>query len=255
MLFELVVDRAQVEDIASNKCLASIDQKMMVRQGLQAGDILSLRSYRGREALVRLTDPLPEDTGTNIIRLERFTKQALKARLNETIEAEKISCTPVKKIVLVPSIDVTTAHDLDEHIRETLVENQTPEIYVEAIKQTGCALKFVKNPTPEMRIMAVKQNGLALQYIENQTPEMCIMAVKQNGLALMYVENQTEEICLVAVQQNGAALKFVENQTPEICIAAMKQAGYALKYVKKQTPEICLAAVKQSGLALEYVKR
>lgn len=126
MFFELIVDRAQVEDITSNKYLASLDPKIMVKQGLKEGDILKLKSYRGRETLVRLASPLSEDTGTNIIRLERFTKQALKAKLNETIEAEKISCTPIKKIVLVPAIDVTTAHDLDKHIRETLVNNKTP---------------------------------------------------------------------------------------------------------------------------------
>jgi transitional endoplasmic reticulum ATPase len=126
MVFELIMDRAQTEDIASSKCLASMDKKKMVEQGLQVGDILMLTSYRGREALVRLSPPLEEDTGTNIIRLERFTKQALKAKLNETIEAKKIFYSPVKKIVLIPAIDVTTAHDLESHIRETLVNNQTP---------------------------------------------------------------------------------------------------------------------------------
>lgn len=124
--FELVVDRAQVEDTTSNQCLATIDQEMMAQQGLQAGDLLKLKSYRGREVLVRLTDPPAEDTGTNIIRLERFTKQALKAKLNEIIDAEKVSPTPVKKVVLIPSIDVTTAHDLEAHIREVLVKHQTP---------------------------------------------------------------------------------------------------------------------------------
>jgi len=126
MTFELVVDRAQAEDITSNQCLASMDEKMMAKQGLQVGDILMLKSYRGREALVRLGDPLPEDTGTNIIRLERFTKQALKAKLNETIEAKEFTCGPVKKITLIPAIDVTTAHDLESHVRETLVGNRTP---------------------------------------------------------------------------------------------------------------------------------
>ena len=126
MVFELMVDRAQAEDITSSKCLASMDKKKMDEQGLQVGDIVMLKSYRGREVLVRLTTPFEEDTGTNIIRLERFTKQALKAKLNETIEAKTISCGPVKKIVLIPAIDVTTAHDLESHLRETLVNNQTP---------------------------------------------------------------------------------------------------------------------------------
>ena len=97
MVFELIVDRAQAEDITSNKCLASMDKKKMDEQGLQVGDILMLKSYRGREVLVRLTAPLEEDTGTNIIRLERFTKQALKAKLNETIEAKKIILPPCQK--------------------------------------------------------------------------------------------------------------------------------------------------------------
>ena len=126
MTFELIVDRAQAEDVTSNQCLASMDQKMMAKHGLQVGDILMLKSYRGREVLVRLSDPLSEDTGTNIIRLERFTKQALKAKLNETIEAKEFPCDPVKKIVLIPAIDVTTAHDLEPHVRETLVRNRTP---------------------------------------------------------------------------------------------------------------------------------
>ncbi len=126
MIFELIVDRAQAEDITSSQCLASMDKKKMVEQDLQAGDILMLKSYRGREVLVRLATPLEEDTGTNIIRLERFTKQGLKAKLNEIIEAKKISCGPVKKIVLIPAIDVATAHDLESHIREMLVNNQTP---------------------------------------------------------------------------------------------------------------------------------
>jgi transitional endoplasmic reticulum ATPase len=126
MVFELVVDRAQAEDITSSKCLASMDKKKMEEQGLQVGDLLMLKSYRGREVLVRLTSPIEEDTGTNIIRLERFTKQALKAKLNETIEAKKNSSGSVKKIVLIPAIDVTTAHDLEGHIRETLVSHQIP---------------------------------------------------------------------------------------------------------------------------------
>ncbi len=125
MSFTLVVDRTS-GDIAGGKCLASMDERMMAAHDLKPGDILKLSSYRGREVLVRLAEPLAEDRGTNIIRLERFTKQALKAKLNETIEAEKTSPRPVAKIVLIPAIDVSTAHNLPEHIRESLVKNETP---------------------------------------------------------------------------------------------------------------------------------
>ena len=147
MTFELVVDRAQAEDVTSNQCLASMDQKMMAKHGLQVGDILMLKSYRGREVLVRLSDPLSEDTGTNIIRLERFTKQALKAKLNETIEAKEFPCDPVKKIVLIPAIDVTTAHDLEPHVRETLVRNRTP-VAIDSILYINFPTVQPGSPTP-----------------------------------------------------------------------------------------------------------
>ncbi len=125
MSFTLVVDRISGE-ISNCTCTASIDESTMTRHNLKTGDLLKLTSYRGREVLVRLSDPLPEDRGTNIIRLERFTKQALKAKLNEEIEAEKVPTRPVEKVILIPAIDVSTAHHLGEHVREILIKNETP---------------------------------------------------------------------------------------------------------------------------------
>jgi len=125
MSFSLVVDRAS-EEIISSPCLASMDETIMAEQNLLVGDLLKLTSYRGREVLVRLAQPLREDKGTNIIRLDRFAKQGLKARLNENIEAEKIVLRSIKKATLIPAIDVSTAHHLPQHIRQTLVDNQTP---------------------------------------------------------------------------------------------------------------------------------
>jgi len=67
-----------------------------------------------------------EDRDSNIIRLGPLTKQGLKARLNENIEAEKIALRPVEKLTLISALDVSTAHHLPQHIRQTLVEQQTP---------------------------------------------------------------------------------------------------------------------------------
>ena len=125
MSFTLVVDRIG-GDIISNGCLASMDEQMMAMHNLQVGDLLKLTSYRDREVLVRLSEPIKEDNGTNIIRLDRFTKQALKAKLNENIEAEKLPPRAVGRVVLIPAIDVSTAHNLLEHIRKSLVKNETP---------------------------------------------------------------------------------------------------------------------------------
>lgn len=125
MSFALIVDRA-TEEIMSSPCTASMDETMMAKQNLQVGDLLKLTSYRGREVLIRLVQPLREDRGTNIIRLDRFTKQGLKARLNEHIEAETIALRFIEKITLIPAVDVSTAHHLPQHIKITLANNQVP---------------------------------------------------------------------------------------------------------------------------------
>tara|TARA_R110000782_G_scaffold109231_1_gene198138 strand:- start:206 stop:607 length:402 start_codon:yes stop_codon:yes gene_type:complete len=80
-------------------------------------------------------------------------------------------------------------------------------------------------------LAAVKQDGCALKYVKKQTPEICLAAVKQDGWALLYVHSQTPEICLVAVKQWGHALKYVHSQTPEICLAAVEECCNALQYV------------------------
>ena len=158
------------------------------------------------------------------------------------------------------------------------IEDQTPEICLEAVKENGFALQFVKEQTPEICIEAVKQNGTLLQYVRKQTPEICLEAVKKTGTSLQYVKEQTPEICLEAicnsmdairyasflteeisleiVRRNGLRLQQIKKKfrTPEICLQAVKNNGLALQYVLEQTPEICLEAVKQNGEALVYVK-
>ena len=123
MTFSLMVDRLDA-DFTYSTGLARIDKKVMEREGLTVDDYLFLTSLRGREVIVRLKEPLPEDDGTGIIRLERFTKQALKAKLNEKVEAKKIIPPPVKKIILIPAVDVSLAHNLLSHIKKVCAENK-----------------------------------------------------------------------------------------------------------------------------------
>ena len=60
--------------------------------------------------------------------MERETKtvQALKAHLNESVEIETAEIGPVKRIELLPAVDVTMAHDLVPHLKRAMVEAQTP---------------------------------------------------------------------------------------------------------------------------------
>ena len=53
-------------------------------------------------------------------------RQALKAHLNESVEIEAATLAPVKRIELLPAVDVSMAHDLVPHLKKVLVENRTP---------------------------------------------------------------------------------------------------------------------------------
>lgn len=126
LTFTAVVDRSTTEYASSSKCLVYLDPLLMERHGLAPGDLLKIRSQRGRTVLSRLAVPLDQDRGAGTVRLDRFLRQATKARLNEEVELERSSASPVRKVVLIPAIDVFSAHNLVDHLRQTFADNQTP---------------------------------------------------------------------------------------------------------------------------------
>ena len=64
------------------------------------------------------------------------------------------------------------------------------------------------NEDPDLT--AVKQDGCALRYVKEQTPDICMAAVKQQGFALKYVKEQTPDICMAAVEQNRDSVRYVD---------------------------------------------
>lgn len=111
------------------------------------------------------------------------------------------------------------------------LQEQTPELCMEAVRNDSSALVFVREKTPELCMAAVEKNGWALQFVMEQTPEICMAAVEKNGLSLQFAHVQTPELCMAAVERNGIALQYVQNQTPDICQAAVKQNDRAINYV------------------------
>jgi transitional endoplasmic reticulum ATPase len=103
-----------------------LDDALMQKLALSAGQVVRVATERGRSIVARLDPPLEGDLGTGVVRLDRFVRQALKAHLNESLEIEKADIGPVKRIELLPAVDVSMAHDLVPHIKKILVENRTP---------------------------------------------------------------------------------------------------------------------------------
>ncbi len=103
-----------------------LDPSLMEKLGRHTDQIVRVATERGRSIMTRLETPYEGDRGSGIVRLDRFVRQALKAHLNEAIEIESADIGLVKRIELLPAVDVTMAHDLVPHIKQVLVESRTP---------------------------------------------------------------------------------------------------------------------------------
>ena len=123
--------RARVEHGAgdyatASRLLVSLDSQLMATAGLARDDVVRIATELGRSVLARVGPPHAEDDGSGMVRLDRFLRQALKARLNEEVEIERVAVGPAKKVELVPAVDVSTAHDLLPHLKATLAAHRTP---------------------------------------------------------------------------------------------------------------------------------
>src|SRR3954469_20933717 len=103
-----------------------LDGALMQKLGAAADAVVRVATERGRSILARLDPPLDGDLNTGIVRLDRFVRQALKAHLNESVEIEIAQVAPVKRIELLPAVDVSLAHDLSPHLKAVMVQNRTP---------------------------------------------------------------------------------------------------------------------------------
>jgi transitional endoplasmic reticulum ATPase len=111
---------------ASARLGIRLDGALMQKLGAGVDDLVRIATERGRSILTRLDAPLKADLDTGTVRLDRFVRQALKAHLNESVEIESAQAQPVKRIELMPAVDVSMAHDLVPHLKKVLVESKSP---------------------------------------------------------------------------------------------------------------------------------
>ncbi len=128
MSIELRVAPSLREYAASSASFASIDPALMQKHGVKPGDLLRVMTFQ-REILVRVDEPIADDTGSGEVRLDRFQRQALGVRLYSSVELEpEPQAPPVKKVRLQPAVDLgaTSAHHIEEHLKEEMVEQKSP---------------------------------------------------------------------------------------------------------------------------------
>src|SRR3954469_8979151 len=120
------VDHIGNEFGTSARLAIRLDAALMQKLGVGADAIVRVATERGRSILARLDPPLEADMNTGTVRLDRFVRQALKAHLNESVEIETTTVGSVKRIELLPAVDVSMAHDLTPHLKQAMVASKTP---------------------------------------------------------------------------------------------------------------------------------
>jgi len=126
--FTAIVDHLVNTPTDARHLLVQLDRSLVDQHHLKSGDLLNIRTERGRALVVRLAIPDENAAGAHrgTIRMDRFVRRALKAHLNETITVEPIELGPAKRVELLPAVDVSHAHNLAPHLKRTLVESRTP---------------------------------------------------------------------------------------------------------------------------------
>jgi transitional endoplasmic reticulum ATPase len=119
--------RSELTNVAS-KSLAHIDPAVLQAQGLQVGDVIKISTDFSRYPIpARIGESYEDDRGRNVIRLDRFLRTALKAKINQEVEIRLVSALPeLASVTLMPPIDVSTAHHLNHHLQESFIANRTP---------------------------------------------------------------------------------------------------------------------------------
>jgi transitional endoplasmic reticulum ATPase len=129
MLIKLSVDRVKSEltNVAS-KSLVHLDPAAMEKYCLREGEVVLLSSDSTKYPIAaRIGEASHEDRDTGIIRLDRFLRNATKAKINQEIEIQTVGIvSELESVTLMPPIDVSTAHHLVEHLTEAFIKNQTP---------------------------------------------------------------------------------------------------------------------------------
>lgn len=129
MHIKLNVDRIKSElaNVAS-RCLVHIDPEVMEGRGLRVDDVVHITTQSTRYPIpARVGEAHEVDRGSNLIRLDRFLRTATKARINQQVEIRPLGpVTELESITLMPPIDVSTAHHLNEHLLECFLESRAP---------------------------------------------------------------------------------------------------------------------------------
>ena len=123
-MLQLIVQRGTPEE--SGRGVAFLACADMEREGLAVDDVLELASPGGRSLLARvglLSEEVPDG---RVVRLDRYLREGLKARVGDSVTMQKVSPGPIKRLMLVPLLEVTPTADFSTYLAQDLSKRQMP---------------------------------------------------------------------------------------------------------------------------------
>ena len=123
-MLQLIVQRGPLEE--SGRGVAFLTRADMEREGLVVDDVLELATAGGRSLLARVGLLSEEEPSGRVVRLDRYLREGLKARVGDNVTVQKVSPGPIKRLMLVPLLDVTPTADLSTYLAQDLSKRRMP---------------------------------------------------------------------------------------------------------------------------------
>src|SRR5258707_4739355 len=95
--------------------------------GVTEGDFVRITTKRGRSIVGRVASDSTETAG-EVLQIDRFARQALKAFPHEQVTIEPVSLTPARQVILTPAIEIPVGHqeELTYQGKHGLAEQEAP---------------------------------------------------------------------------------------------------------------------------------
>ena len=123
-MLQLTVQRSTAGE--SGRAVAFLARADMEREGLAVDDVLELASPGGRSLLARVGLLSGDNPDGRVVRLDRYLREGLKARVGDSVTVQKVSPGPIKRLMLVPLLDMTPTAELSAYLAQDLSKRRMP---------------------------------------------------------------------------------------------------------------------------------
>lgn len=157
------------------------------------------------------------------------------------------------------------------------LNEQTPDIQLEAVKRNVLAIKYIENPTGEVQTFVVNKDpkhatliknpcrevqkilldmdSSYIRNIQNPDEDMAIQAVKHNGLLLGEIQNPSEVVKRVAVEENGYAIRFIDNPSEALQLSAVRCNPKVVSLLRNPSENVLRTAVEADASVISLIQR